>query len=107
MIAIKKGSTFLCFTHSCLPLSKINSEQWKTFTRRRWPLFRPIAAVRDWFATYSALVESCFCLTCIYQMAEEVIPAFPTNFQVLPLREKRLGHDLQGMLTDPPEGDSQ
>ena len=44
--------------HSCLPLSKINSEQWKTFTRRRWPLFRPIAAVRDWFATYSALVES-------------------------------------------------
>ena len=38
-------------------------------------------------------------------MAEEVIPAFPANFQVLPLREKRLGHDLQGMLTDPPEGE--
>ena len=85
------------FTQYCLSISpKINSDQWKTFTRRRWPLFRPLAAVRDWFATYSALVESCFCLTCIYQMAEEVIPAFPANFQVLPLREKRLGHDLQG-----------
>ena len=85
--------------------SKVTSDQWKAFTRRRWPLFRPIAAVRDWFTTYSALVESCFCMTCIYQMAEEIIPAFPANFQVLPLREKRLGHDLQGMLTDPPEGD--
>ena len=29
---------------------------------------------------------------------------FRADFQVLPLREKRLGHDLQGMLTDPPEG---
>jgi hypothetical protein len=79
---------------------KVTADQWKSFTRRRWPLFRPLALVKDWFATYSALVESCFCLTCIYQMAE-VIPA---DFEPLALREKRLGHDLRGMLTDPPEG---
>ncbi len=80
--------------------STMSGDQWRVFTRKRWPLFRPLAVVKDWFATYSALVESCFCLTCIYQMAEII----PDDFQPLPLREKRLGHDLRGMLTDPPEG---
>ena len=28
--------------------------------------------ITDWFATYSALIESTFCLTCIYQMAEDI-----------------------------------
>lgn len=70
------------------------------YTRRRWPLFRPLAASRDWFATYSALVESSFCLTCVNQMAE-VIPA---DYNSLALREKRLVHDLRLLVEDPPPG---
>ncbi len=72
----------------------------QTFTRRRWPLFRPIARTKDWFSTFSALVESSFCLTCICQMAE-VIPA---DYFPLPLRERRLVHDLRLLVEDPPPG---
>ncbi len=62
-------------------------------------MFRPLTFVQDWFATYSALVESSFCLTCIYQMAE-----VPVEADSLPLREKRLGHDLRGLISDASEG---
>ena len=62
-------------------------EQWFVYTRRRWPLFNPMIYITDWFATYSALIESSFCLTCIYQMAEDI----PDDIAPLALRQKRLG----------------
>lgn len=90
----------VCRRWQQLLVSQTTPEQWLVYTRRRWPLFRPMMFVNDWFSTYSTLVESSFCLTCIYQMAE-VIPA---DRDPLPLREKRLGHDLRGLVGDPPEG---
>ena len=30
----------------------------------------------------------------------------PEDINPLPLREKRLGHDLRGLIWDPPEGNS-
>ena len=41
-----------------LLVSQTTSEQWQTYTRRRWPLFRPLCRVTDWFAIYSSLVSS-------------------------------------------------
>ena len=79
---------------------KISSDQWRTFTRQRWPLFRPLATVQDWFAAYSALMESCFCLTCKYQMEKEAVCAFPGNFpgswRCGKLRRRRLRRELEG-----------
>ena len=70
------------------------------YTRRRWPLFSPMIFITDWFSTYSSLIESTFCLTCIYQMAEDI----PDDLDSQPLRQKRLGHDLRGLLSDASEG---
>ncbi|CAB4067186.1 unnamed protein product [Lepeophtheirus salmonis] len=81
-------------------LSRISSEKWQVYTQRRWPLFVPFASIQDWYAVYSALIESSYCLTCIYQMTE-VIPADNNS---LPLRWKRLGHDLRNFSQDPLEG---
>ena len=59
----------VCRRWNAVLCSQVPSEQWQVFTRRRWPLFRPLTCGhRDWFATFSALVESSFCLTCIYQV---------------------------------------
>jgi hypothetical protein len=80
--------------------SQTTPEQWFVYTRRRWPLFTPMIFINDWFSTYSALIESSFCLTCIYQMSEEI----PDDFDSLPLRQKRLGHDLRGLVSDASEG---
>nr|ACO12872.1 Ubiquitin-conjugating enzyme E2-17 kDa [Lepeophtheirus salmonis] len=81
-------------------LSRISSEKWQVYTQRRWPLFVPFASIQDWYAVYSALIESSYCLTCIYQMTE-VIPADNNS---LPLRWKRLGHDLRNFSQHPLEG---
>lgn len=80
--------------------SQTTPEQWFVYTRRRWPLFSPMIYITDWFATYSALIESSYCLTCIYQMAEDI----PDDLDSQPLRQKRLGHDLRGLVSDASEG---
>lgn len=91
--------------HTCkrwfhIVVSQTTTEQWMMSTQCRWPLFQPMKLISDWFSVYSDLVESSFCLTCIYQMAE-VIPADSVS---PPFREKRLGHDLRGLVGDSPEG---
>ena len=40
-----------------LLVSQTTSEQWQVYTRRRWPLYRPLCPVKDWFAIYSSLVS--------------------------------------------------
>ena len=41
-----------------LLISQTTSEQWQIYTRRRWPLFRPLYRVTDWFSIYSSLVSN-------------------------------------------------
>ena len=41
-----------------LLVSQTTNEQWQTYTRRRWPLYRPLCPVTDWFAIYSSLVST-------------------------------------------------
>ena len=80
--------------------SQTTSEQWFVYTRRRWPLYNPMIYIQDWFSTYCALIESSFCLTCIYQMAENI----PEDLDSAPLRQKRILHDLRGLHNDASEG---
>ena len=40
-----------------LLVSQTTSEQWQIYTRRRWPLYRPLCPVKDWFSIYSSLVS--------------------------------------------------
>jgi len=43
-------------------------ELWKTYTKKRWPLFRRKTGNTNWYKIYSMLQSSCFCRTCAIQM---------------------------------------
>ncbi|KAF4520509.1 hypothetical protein B566_EDAN004819 [Ephemera danica] len=62
----------------------ITNEQWQTYTLSRWPLFRPLHNVKNWWLCYKQLVESAPCKLCLQQMALQCQPT--------------------GMRVDPPEG---
>ena len=81
-------------------MSNSAQSQWQGFTRRRWPLFDPMVTVTDWFAKFSALIDSSFCRKCVFQMSERM----PAEVESNQLRDKRLGHDLKGLAQDAPEG---
>lgn len=42
---------------------------WKRYIVERFPLFQQISYVSNWMQMYCALMSSCFCRTCLVQMA--------------------------------------
>ncbi|XP_063239047.1 uncharacterized protein LOC134540316 [Bacillus rossius redtenbacheri] len=93
----------VCRRWNRLLRTHVSAEQWRGYTNNRWPLFRPLCFVRDWFKVYTQLVESCPCKTCLQQMALQQIPAGEENTW----RKIRLRNELKvvaGPRSDPPEG---
>jgi hypothetical protein len=35
--------------------SHVAAEQWRIYTMQRWPLFKPLCSVQDWFKVYTEL----------------------------------------------------
>ncbi|KAK7864283.1 hypothetical protein R5R35_009542 [Gryllus longicercus] len=83
-----------------LVCTHVAPEQWRASTLRRWPLFKPLRAVHDWFAAYSQLMNSCPCKSCLQQMALQSHPPGEENSW----RRNRLRNELKSLRTDPPEG---
>lgn len=52
---------------------------WKKYLKERWPLFQCLVDVPNWFKLYSALMSSCFCRTCLLQMALKSPPRARQN----------------------------
>jgi F-box-like len=48
-----------------------NTQQvfWKRYIKERFPLFQQISFVTNWMQMYCSLMSSCFCRTCLIQMA--------------------------------------
>lgn len=42
---------------------------WKRYIKERFPLFQQISFVSNWMQMYCSLMSSCFCRTCLVQMA--------------------------------------
>lgn len=89
-----------------LLVSQTTSEQWKTYTRRRWPLYKPLCPVSDWFAIYSFLAKSTCCLTCLRDESRagpyvKLQTAYPGS---LFMRRRRLKHELATCNSDSYEG---
>lgn len=78
----------------------VAGDQWRVYTMRRWPLFKPVCAVQDWFKVYAELINSCPCKTCLQQMALQTQPPGEENSW----RRNRLRNELKSLRTDPPEG---
>ncbi|XP_055838601.1 uncharacterized protein LOC129906733 [Episyrphus balteatus] len=60
---------------------ELNTSQlmWKKYLKERWPLFQSIIEVPNWLQMYSALMSSCFCRTCLLQMALKSPPRAREN----------------------------
>ncbi|XP_053957437.1 uncharacterized protein LOC128862756 [Anastrepha ludens] len=52
---------------------------WMRYLKERWPLFQCIVDVPNWLKLYSALMDSCFCRTCLLQMALKSPPRARQN----------------------------
>uniref|UniRef100_A0A1B0BCV8 E2 ubiquitin-conjugating enzyme n=1 Tax=Glossina palpalis gambiensis TaxID=67801 RepID=A0A1B0BCV8_9MUSC len=46
-----------------------SQQMWRKYLKERWPLFQSLVDVSDWLKLYGALMSSCFCHTCLLQMA--------------------------------------
>ncbi|XP_076066057.1 modifier of rpr and grim, ubiquitously expressed [Oratosquilla oratoria] len=75
-------------------------EDWHIYTRKRWPLFRPLYRVDYWEPIYTKLTESAPCQLCLHQMSLHT--RTPANENAW--RRNRLKSELRTLKTDPPEG---
>lgn len=78
----------------------VPADLWRTYTLQRWPLYKPLCEINDWFKVYSQLMESCPCKACLLQMSMKSQPPGEENSW----RRNRLSNELKGLKTDPPEG---
>lgn len=80
--------------------SHFAADIWQTYTERRWPLYKPICNIDDWFKVYSHLMGSCPCKSCLLQMSIGSQPPGEENSW----RRNRLRNELKSLKIDPPEG---
>ncbi|KAF2897031.1 hypothetical protein ILUMI_09147 [Ignelater luminosus] len=78
----------------------VRPERWRSFTLLRWPLLFPTCEDQDWYAVYTSLIKSCWCIKCIRQMAAQECPSVEENSW----RKHRLRSELRAMRLDPLEG---
>ncbi|KAK7070003.1 hypothetical protein SK128_024404 [Halocaridina rubra] len=78
----------------------VTEAKWKQYTKRRWPLFRPLYAKVPWQQVYTNLIESAPCQICLYQMLLPATPPANENSW----RRNRLRNELRTLRSDPPEG---
>ncbi|XP_005180823.1 uncharacterized protein LOC101899468 [Musca domestica] len=51
-----------------------SQQMWRKYFKERWPLFQNLVEIQDWMKLYGALMSSCFCRTCLLQMALKTPP---------------------------------
>lgn len=51
-----------------------SQQMWRKYFKERWPLFQSLVEVNDWLKLYGLLMSSCFCRTCLLQMALKTPP---------------------------------
>lgn len=91
---------YVCKRWRHLLMSNISDLDWEKYTTLRWPLFRPLYSVEDWFRTYGVMLTSAPCRTCVQQMSAQSVPPGDENSW----RRNRLKMELKTLRTDPPEG---
>ncbi|KAF5288008.1 hypothetical protein FQA39_LY15562 [Lamprigera yunnana] len=79
----------------------VRPEVWRTFTLHRWPLLQIQDDQCDWYNVYSHVIQNCWCIKCIQQMAALEYPIGDGDYS---WRMHRLRTELRAMRMDPPEG---
>jgi ubiquitin-protein ligase len=74
---------------------------WKRYIKERFPLFQQISFVNNWMDMYAQMCTSCFCRTCLVQMANKT-PI--RGEQVNHLRARRLRNDIRSIAQEGSSG---
>uniref|UniRef100_A0A1B6C8V9 E2 ubiquitin-conjugating enzyme n=2 Tax=Clastoptera arizonana TaxID=38151 RepID=A0A1B6C8V9_9HEMI len=83
-----------------LILSLTNPNIWRKYTLRRWPLYKPLCKIQNWFRVYSYLVSSSPCKACLFQTSLRLQPSTEENMW----RRRRLRSELKNLRLDPLDG---
>ncbi|XP_050454356.1 uncharacterized protein LOC126853024 [Cataglyphis hispanica] len=75
--------------------------QWKQHVKLRWPLYKPIGCVKNWYRVYDYLAASAPCRTCLAQTS---LRSRPSRMEENSWRRNRLRSELKSLRIDPPEG---
>ncbi|XP_033228129.1 uncharacterized protein LOC117179973 isoform X2 [Belonocnema kinseyi] len=79
----------------------VTSQHWQQNVRLRWPLYKSVSYVPDWYKIYDQLASSSPCRTCLVQTSLQTkLPRMEENSW----RRNRLRSELKGLRIDPPEG---
>ncbi|XP_017892028.1 uncharacterized protein LOC108632156 isoform X2 [Ceratina calcarata] len=79
----------------------VTSHQWQRNVKLRWPLYKPIGYVKNWYKVYDYLASSAPCKTCL---AQTCLRSRPPRIQENSWRKNRLHSELKSLRIDPPEG---
>lgn len=79
---------------------EVPNHKWEDLVMRRFPLYKPLLTVEDWFKTYSTLMNNCSCSVCLQQMAVRMHPPGEEGSW----RRNRLRIELKLLRSDPPDG---
>ncbi|XP_018373665.1 PREDICTED: uncharacterized protein LOC108767981 isoform X2 [Trachymyrmex cornetzi] len=75
--------------------------QWKQHVKLRWPLYKPIGCIKNWYKVYDHLASSAPCRTCLAQTS---LRSRPARMEENSWRRNRLRSELKSLRIDPPEG---
>lgn len=83
----------------------VTQSQWEQHVKLRWPLYKPIGCIKDWYKVYDYLASSAPCRTCLAHSTSlhsklDCKPRLEENSW----RRKRLRSELKSLRIDPPEG---
>ncbi|EZA59477.1 hypothetical protein DMN91_010871 [Ooceraea biroi] len=79
----------------------VTQSQWKQHVKLRWPLYKPIGCVKNWYKVYDYLASSAPCRTCLAQTS---LRSRPPRMEENSWRRNRLRSELKSLRIDPPEG---
>ncbi|KAF3422775.1 hypothetical protein E2986_02376 [Frieseomelitta varia] len=79
----------------------VTSQQWQQNVKLRWPLYKPIGNVKNWYKVYDFLASSAPCRTCL---AQTCLRSRSPRIQENSWRKNRLHSELKSLRIDPPEG---
>ncbi|XP_076670205.1 modifier of rpr and grim, ubiquitously expressed isoform X1 [Andrena cerasifolii] len=78
----------------------ITPQQWQQNVKLRWPLYKPIGCVTNWYKVYDFLASSAPCRTCL---AQTCLRSRHPRMEENPWRIKRLNNEIKRLRTNPPE----
>lgn len=96
----------VCRRWCSLVSTHVTQSQWKHYVKGRWPLYKPIGYIKDWYKVYDYLASSAPCRTCLAHSTSlhTKLKDWGPRLEENSWRKNRLRSELKSLRFDPPEG---